>query len=350
MNVGAELKRAREARGLSLPELASATKISASRLAAIENNALAALPPINYVRGFVRVYATEVGLDPDDLGDRYIAQFEPEGPAAIEPATGAPPAREPHHVPAPAAEQGQQVQPVPVAPIAMEPQEKARPYAALSLVVLLVLAGYLFLRTPDGAALADRERTAPEASIVPAETPLPRTAVDLSTPPIVTPPLDPASAPVAQIEPVIVSEIDPKPVPNPASLPPPTAGPDAAAAANVSGSWTFTTEVQSASDEQFRGLQLEYRLVLSQQSGRVTGTGQRITERGEAVAPAGRTSISVEGTVAGTHIELRFTERAAPRVIRGSFILDPAPNGELRGTFTSDASQSHGTVRAQRVQ
>jgi transcriptional regulator with XRE-family HTH domain len=349
MNVGAELKRAREARGLSLPELAAATKISAGRLAAIENNALAALPPINYVRGFVRVYATEVGLDPDDLGDRYIAQFEPDGPPAIEPVTGAALAREPHHVPAASAEQGQ-VQPVPVAPIAMEPQEKSRPYAALLLVVLLLLAGYLFLRTPDGAALADRERTAPEASNVPAETPLPRPAVDLSTPPIVTPPLDPASAPVAQIEPVIVSEIDPKPVPNPASLPPATPGADAPAIGNVSGSWTFSTEVQSASDEQFRGMQLEYRLVLSQQSGRVTGTGHRITERGEPVAPAGRTSISVDGTLSGTHLELRFTERAAPRVIRGSFILDPAPNGELRGTFASDASQSHGTVRAQRVQ
>jgi transcriptional regulator with XRE-family HTH domain len=345
MSVGAELKRAREARGLSLPELAGATKISAGRLAAIENNALELLPPINYVRGFVRVYATEVGLDPDDLGDRYIAQFEPEAPPAAEPATVAPLTRELHHVPIAAADQGQG-QPVPVLPIATEPQEKARPYAALALVVLLMLAGYLFLRTPDGAALTDRASILRGASNVAPEAPSPA-AVDLSTLPVVTPPLDPASAPVPQTEPVIVSEIDPKPVPNPASLPGTTPGEDAAA--NVSGSWTFTTEVQSASDDRVDGLQLAYRLVLAQQNRRVTGTGHKITERGQPVAAAAQTPISVDGTVAGTQLELRFTERATPRAIRGTFSLAPAPNGELRGTFASDASQSHGTVRAQRV-
>jgi transcriptional regulator with XRE-family HTH domain len=345
MTVGAELKRAREARGLSLPELAGATKISAGRLAAIENNALDLLPPINYVRGFVRVYATEVGLDPDDLGDRYIAQFEPEA-AQAEPLAVAPLTGELHHVAISAADLGQG-QPVPALPIATEPQEKARPYAALALVVLLMLAGYLFLRTPDGAALTERASTGGGATNVAPEAPPSPSAVDLSTPPVVTPPLDPASAPVPQTEPVIVSEIDPKPVPNPASLPGTTPGGEAAA--NVSGSWTFTTEVQSASDDRVDGLQLAYRLVLAQQKGRVTGTGHKIAERGQPVAAAAQTPISVDGAVAGTQLELRFTERATPRTIRGTFSLAATPTGELRGTFASDASQSHGTVRAQRV-
>jgi cytoskeletal protein RodZ len=81
MDVGAELQRAREAKGVSLEKLAATTRIRSGVLDGIERNDLAALPPRPYARGFIASYAREVGLDPDATVREYFAQFEPPPPA-----------------------------------------------------------------------------------------------------------------------------------------------------------------------------------------------------------------------------------------------------------------------------
>ena len=73
MDLGSELRHARERSGLSLSDIASRTKIRAATLLAIENNDLDRLPPPIFTRGFLRIYAREVGLDPDAMTDRYAA-------------------------------------------------------------------------------------------------------------------------------------------------------------------------------------------------------------------------------------------------------------------------------------
>ncbi len=79
---GGKLRQAREARGLSLRQIAVTTKISASVLEALERNDVSKLPGGIFSRSFVRSYAAEVGLDPDitvqDFLDRF--QDEPEAP------------------------------------------------------------------------------------------------------------------------------------------------------------------------------------------------------------------------------------------------------------------------------
>ena len=88
MNVGMQLREAREARGLSLDALASATRIKVHVLEGLERNDLTAAPPRPYARGFVAAYAREVGLDADQTARSYFAQFatpvEPP-PLVIEP-------------------------------------------------------------------------------------------------------------------------------------------------------------------------------------------------------------------------------------------------------------------------
>ena len=81
MDVGATLQSAREGRGLSLDELANRTKINVRLLRALESNDLEALPRGIFMRGYLRAYATEVGLDPGVLVESYVAQFEPVGAA-----------------------------------------------------------------------------------------------------------------------------------------------------------------------------------------------------------------------------------------------------------------------------
>lgn len=68
---GEELRREREIRGISLKEIADATKISRRFLEAIERNDHHTLPAPVFTRGFVREYARYVGLNAEDLVNRY---------------------------------------------------------------------------------------------------------------------------------------------------------------------------------------------------------------------------------------------------------------------------------------
>ena len=68
---GEELRREREIRGISLKEIADATKISRRFLEAIERNDHKTLPAPVFTRGFVREYARYLGLSTEDIVNRY---------------------------------------------------------------------------------------------------------------------------------------------------------------------------------------------------------------------------------------------------------------------------------------
>ncbi len=72
---GTMMKRAREARGLPLRDIAKSTKISTSALEALERNDISRLPGGIFSRAFVRAFAVEVGLDPEETVRAFIAQF-----------------------------------------------------------------------------------------------------------------------------------------------------------------------------------------------------------------------------------------------------------------------------------
>jgi cytoskeleton protein RodZ len=68
---GLHLKQARERRGISLRQIASATKISTVALEALERGDFSRLPGGIFSRAFVRAYALEVGLDPEETVRQY---------------------------------------------------------------------------------------------------------------------------------------------------------------------------------------------------------------------------------------------------------------------------------------
>ena len=78
-DVGSRLRAAREAMQISLREIAATTKISVSALEALEENDVARLPGGIFTRAFVRSYAEEVGLDPEQTMRDFMAQLPPEG-------------------------------------------------------------------------------------------------------------------------------------------------------------------------------------------------------------------------------------------------------------------------------
>src|SRR5712691_996886 len=72
---GGRLREARERRGISLRQIANATKISVAVLEALERNDVSRLPGGIFGRAFVRSYAVEVGLDPEQTIQEFITQF-----------------------------------------------------------------------------------------------------------------------------------------------------------------------------------------------------------------------------------------------------------------------------------
>jgi cytoskeletal protein RodZ len=71
-----QLKQARVAKGLTLHDIAGATKISIVALEALERGDLSRLPGGIFSRAFVRAYSLEVGLDPERTVAEFLAERE----------------------------------------------------------------------------------------------------------------------------------------------------------------------------------------------------------------------------------------------------------------------------------
>jgi cytoskeletal protein RodZ len=72
---GMKMRRLREEKGVSLRQIADATKISVGQLEALERNEISRLPGGIFSRAFVRSYAIEVGLDPEQTVRDFMVQF-----------------------------------------------------------------------------------------------------------------------------------------------------------------------------------------------------------------------------------------------------------------------------------
>lgn len=73
-NAGADLRAARERLGWTLPEVADALRIRIPYLEALEAGRLADLPANAYALGFLRTYASSLGLQPEEMVRRFRAE------------------------------------------------------------------------------------------------------------------------------------------------------------------------------------------------------------------------------------------------------------------------------------
>jgi cytoskeleton protein RodZ len=69
--IGNSLREARLRQGLDLAEIEQATKIRSRYLRALEEEQFEVLPAETYVKGFLKAYADQLGLD----GDLYVEEF-----------------------------------------------------------------------------------------------------------------------------------------------------------------------------------------------------------------------------------------------------------------------------------
>jgi transcriptional regulator with XRE-family HTH domain len=346
MNAGVELRLARVKRGLSREEVCARTKISPAMLEAIEDAQFERLPALIYLRGFLRSYASEVGLPQAAIIERYLAEYESASRAfmafdseatVIETAVALRP---------PTAIAADEFEPETSAPASIEPMPATRlthpvtrraigRIVALAAGLAAVIATFVAVRSLGSA-------TQP---------------VTLAAMPAATPPTAAKVVVAARALPgpaTLHAGVTSEPTSAAASL---SVAPDRPASvvyANagepiLSGEWMLTNEVQTSSFKAFEGLELEYRLTLSQDGVIVTGRGHKWSENGREIPSARRTPISVAGTLYQNRLELSFTERGTRRTSAGRFVWQVSDDGALRGTFSSDAASSRGTSYARRT-
>jgi cytoskeleton protein RodZ len=68
---GAYLKGLREEKGKTLEQISDSTKIAVSNLVLLETDRYDLLPPRVFVKGFIRSYTRELGLNPDEALGRF---------------------------------------------------------------------------------------------------------------------------------------------------------------------------------------------------------------------------------------------------------------------------------------
>lgn len=111
--IGEQLRKAREAKGLSISDIEKATKIQSRYLEAIENNDFDKLPGDFYVRAFIRQYAQIVGLNGKELLSQYQGEVANEVTSEVS---------QPEEIPAQEVhEEAHEEEPAPVEPVENKP-------------------------------------------------------------------------------------------------------------------------------------------------------------------------------------------------------------------------------------
>ena len=92
-SIGNILRTERETQGRTLTEVSKAVYIKTKYLSALEEENFAAIPGEVYVKGFIRAYASYLGMDGEELVAQYDGPSEPvllqkEVPTAVESGKG----------------------------------------------------------------------------------------------------------------------------------------------------------------------------------------------------------------------------------------------------------------------
>ena len=183
---GAKLREARERRSVTLRQIANATKISVGVLDSLERNDISKLPGGIFGRAFVRSYAVEVGLDPEETIQDFIAQFPNDSVTAGHPAS----------------DQGEDH-------VAVESDRRTAGTFVWLIAVSVPIAAGLFYFSTLRSAPAASEPTAATSAPAPASRPVPAAAA-----PVISEPAVPAAG-SSGAAPAVTT-----PAPVPAAAPP----------------------------------------------------------------------------------------------------------------------------------
>ena len=140
LGYGAQLKAAREQRGMSLADVAQRLKYAARQVQALEEGRFDVLPGLTFQRGFVRGYARLLGLDPNNL----VLQLEREAGQQTGPITA----------------QLQQIAYVPATLPVRSEHTTAWPWILAMLLAVVGIGGYTLYKWEAPPGVRNAEQTA----------------------------------------------------------------------------------------------------------------------------------------------------------------------------------------------
>lgn len=97
-SAGQQLRQAREKRQLTLEQAAKATHIRSHYLQALEADLFDSLPSSTQAKGFLRIYASFLNLDPETITASFENQGEEPAPSAVQPSEHPPLPATPNYV------------------------------------------------------------------------------------------------------------------------------------------------------------------------------------------------------------------------------------------------------------
>ena len=93
-SMGQQFRAAREKKKMNISKAAALTRIKIQHLEMMENDDFSKMPAPTYAKGFIRIYASFLGLDPAPLVQEYIdTHLNPTDEGARHPSRPAPPVR-----------------------------------------------------------------------------------------------------------------------------------------------------------------------------------------------------------------------------------------------------------------
>ncbi len=171
---GTRLREARERRGITLRELANATKISVRALEALERGQISRLPGGIFSRAFVRAYAGAVGLDPEAAIRDFIDAFPQDSVTAGHPS----------------------VRPVEDIEAVESDRRAASAFLRVGIISIVILGGIAYFAASRGSS--NGTRSVPPAPTAPAVAQKPAALDTAATVPHDTPVAPAADAPPVQ--------------------------------------------------------------------------------------------------------------------------------------------------------
>jgi cytoskeletal protein RodZ len=210
---GDGLRRAREARGLTLAAVADKTRIALRHLEALERGDLEAVPAGPFGKSYIRSYAEVLGIDPAPILEAYHVQERRRGLGTAERDQRM--LEELSHLVGGSHEGDARLDRLRTRP--------ARVAAAVALVAALGAAGWLVARNRGSRVARSAARTNPVNSPAPVAKESPQLApvppAELAVPPPAQPPAPPPSAPTATPRLAVRSQETAVAKPSPPELP-----------------------------------------------------------------------------------------------------------------------------------
>lgn len=114
------------------------------------------------------------------------------------------------------------------------------------------------------------------------------------------------------------------------------------------GEWLMNSKIQKAELTTYIGMEIKWKLYLTQSGKSVEGTAEKIEVNGTKLDYLERTSLDIKGSVNGDVFTLKYIENGKKRKTSGVF--EGRLNGnEFRGTFSQTASDTEGIITGSKI-